>query len=591
MSSSARVPQTTGGRHIVAARLGSRWCSSWQVALAMIALGLLVTTGWGSGQGSRSLGQYILIELLADGAGAVVFIVAAATVMRPRPGRSVAVPTVVAVWVGIGLARALVLDQFYVEGIAQIVSATITLAAWALLMIYVAATLSEESDRARRLREAHAKLLLVRESTERLLEEDRARLAEAVRESVSPEIGRLRHLVTVLDRPSNTNEISALADTVAAYSTDVIRQTSHEIRADGTLSRPMASESPAASDLPTVLQSYARVRQPIFIPMALITLRAASVWASQDDLVAAAVGLIGLVVVTVAGWLLRTLIDHALRRPSVTELIASSVLIAVVAVALMAIFDWAREGAVGPTYVPLPLIVAFVLGVLVAARLVSALELRWRELIAQWTRVNDELEVANRELSDEVHVVREQIAAILHGPVQGRLAAASMALRMYVAAREAGQEPDLATTVTMTTTLLDRATADIESLGRGDSLEQVSLAEGLDRIRRNWSGLVSINASVDDRWERPPEFITGCIDLISELVTNASRHGDARTVDLAVRGLDAHRVIIEAEDDGSGPVGQVSEGQGLAGARRWEGRWSITPGNAGGACVRLTLHH
>ena len=240
---------------------------------------------------------------------------------------------------------------------------------------------------------------------------------------------------------------------------------------------------------------------------------------------------------------------------------------------------------------PLPLIVAFVLAVLVAARLVTALELRWRLQIAEWERVNDDLDAANRQLADEVRLVRDKLAGILHGPVQGRLAAASMALRMYVTAREAGRDPDLAATVTMTTTLLDRATADIEDLGRGDYAEEVGLAEGVDRIQRNWTGLVSINATVDDRWDRPPEFITACIDLISELVTNASRHGDARNVDVTVRGLDAHRVLIEAVDDGSGPGPQVTEGQGLAGARRWDGQWSIAPGDTGGTRVRLTLYH
>lgn len=557
----------------------------------MIVLGLLVTTGWGSGQASQSLGQYVLVELLADGAGAVVFIVAAYTVMRRGPGRRVPVPIVTGVWLVIGLVRALVLNQFYVEGAAQVVSATVTLAAWALLIIYVAATLSEERDRARRLRQAHGELLSVRESTQTLLEEERGRLIDAVRGSVSPEIARLRHLVTVLDRPSSTTEISALADTVSAYSTDVIRQTSRDIRADKEVPRPAPATIAQGVSLPTVMQSYARVSQPILIPMALITLRAFTVWASQGDVIAAALGLTGLVLVTGAGWLLSAFFDRVLRRPSALELAASSVLIVAMALALMGIFDWAREGASGPMYVPLSMIVVFVLAVLVAARLVSALDLRWQDQVADWVRVNDELELANRELATEAHIVRDQLAAVLHGPVQGRLAAASMALRMYVAARESGQEPDLSTTISMTTTLLDRASADIERLGRGESIADAGMMQGIARIQQNWSGLLSISASVEDPWPRPSEFITACIDLISELVTNASRHGDARTVDVVVHGLDDHRVLIEAVDDGSGPGTLVTPGQGLASVRRWNGEWSISPGDSRGARVCLTLGH
>jgi signal transduction histidine kinase len=576
---------------IVVDRLGSRWCCSWQVAVAMIVLGLLVTTGWGSGQATRSVGHYILIELLADGAAAVVFIIAAVTVMRPRPQRPVAVPVVVGVWALIGLMRALVLDRFYVEGIVQIVSATVTLTAWALLIIYVAATLSDERERATRLREANAELLIVRDSVEDLLESERARLVEAVRESVSPEISRLRQLVTVLDRPSSTSEISALADRVAAYSTDVVRQASRDIRVDDAVPRPLLIASADGTQLPTVIQSYARVSQPILVPMALITLRALSVWASQDDLLAAALGLVGLVVVTGVGWLLRSAIDRLVRRPSLGELVVSSALVVAMSASLMLIFVWARGGASGPTYVPLPLIVTVVLAVLVAARLVVALDLRWRLQVAEWERVNDELETANQKLADEVHVVRDQLAGILHGPVQGRLAAASMALRMYVAARESGQQPDLNATVATATTLLDRAQTDIEQLGRGATEEVVSLEQGIERIAQNWSGLLSVEYQIEDPWPRPPDFTMDCIDLISELVTNASRHGDARSVSIRVDGVDAHGRVIEAIDDGSGPAGVVMAGQGLAGVRRWSGEWAVALAESGGARVTLTLHH
>lgn len=557
----------------------------------MIVLGLLVTTGWGSGQESQSLGQYILIELLADGAAAVVFVAAALTVMRPRPGRHVPMPVVVGVWTLIGLVRALVLDRFYVEGVVQIVSATITLACWALLITYVTATISEERDRSAKLRIAHAELLAVRESTEELLAAERVRLAEAVRQSVSPEISRLRQWVTVLDRPASTSEISALADCVAAYSTDVVRRASRDIRVDNSTPRPVLGARGHGGQLPTVMQAYARASQPILVPMGLITLRALTVWASQDDLLAAALGLVGLVMVTGLGWLLRVMIERFIRRPSSGELVASSALVVGMAVALMVIFDWAREGASGPNYVPLPLIVAFVVAVLVASRLVTALELRWQLQIADWERVNDEMETANRQLADEVHVVRDKLAGILHGPVQGRLAAASMALRMYVAAREAGEEPDLKSTVAMTTTLLDRAHADIERLGGGASDEDLTLSEGIDRIAMNWSGLLAMDAAVEDRWPRPGGLIVDCIDLIAELVTNASRHGDARHVHIRVQGIDAHSILIEAVDDGLGPSEDVAEGQGLAGVRRWDGRWSLESGDSGGARVTLTLRH
>jgi signal transduction histidine kinase len=166
-----------------------------------------------------------------------------------------------------------------------------------------------------------------------------------------------------------------------------------------------------------------------------------------------------------------------------------------------------------------------------------------------------------------------------------------MALRMYVVAREAGEEPDLNATVRTTTTLLDRAQSDIERLGWPDSTHGESLEEGLQRIVRNWSGLLTIDVDVVDRWSRPPDFVTGCIDLVSELVTNASRHGDARRVSISFRGVDGRTVTIEAVDDGSGPSQEVEEGQGLASVRRWHGEWTVNGDESRGARVTVTVRH
>lgn len=561
----------------------------------MIVLGLVVTTGWGTARGGLSLAQFFAVEFLADAAGGVVLMLAAVTVMRHRRQRTVPLATVVGVWVLIGLVRGIVLSRFSSLDAAQVASATLTLTAWALLIIYLAATFSEERERAARLQEANAELRAVRGSMQDVLEGERARLIDAVRRALSPEITRLRALVTVLDRPVSTGEITALADRVAAYSTGVIRQTSRELRGEDlppAVRSAEAEREAGATVRPARLWlSYASVRQPVIIPMALITVRAISVWASQNDLAAALVGIVGLAVVTGLALVCRAIIDRVFRRPSWGEFIASTVLLLVMAASLTGIFQWARAGASGPTYVPLALIFAFVLAVLVAARLVVGLEARWARQTAELAHVNADLEQANRELSDEVHTVRDQLAGILHGPVQGRLAAASMALRMYVAAEESGESRDLASTVRTTTTLLDRAQADIEQIGRLDEAREVPLGIGVERIARTWQGLLEIDFEEDERWARPADFTSGCIDVIAELVTNASRHGNARRVAIRYRGVDEAHASIEVCDDGSGPSGQVIEGQGLGAVRRWGGEWRIDRGPEGGARVTVTLAH
>lgn len=557
----------------------------------MIALGLVVTTGWGTSRGGLPLTEYFAVELLADAAGGAVLLVASVTVMRQRRSRPVPLVTVISVWIAIGLVRALVLSRFYLHDVVQIASATVTLTAWALLIIYLAATLSEERQRAARLQFANAELRAVRGSTQQILEAERTRLIDAVRRSLTPEISRLRALVAVLDRPVSTSEVTALADRVSAYSTGVIRQTSQDLRGDDLRPVVPATDADATVHPARVWLSYASVSQPVIIPIILVTFRAVTVWASQDDIATAVEGLVGLAVVAGLALACRAAIDRLTSRPSWKEFLASTMLVLAIAAGLTALFQWARAGASGPAYVPLVLIFAFVIAVLVAARLVSGLEARWTRETAELRRVNADLEQVNGELRDELHAVRDQLAGLLHGPVQGRLAAASMALRMYVAAQEAGEVKDLAATMRTTTILLDRAQADIELIGRSDAAPLESLVEGVERIARTWAGLLVISFEQDDRWVRPADFTTGCVDVIGELITNASRHGDARRVSIAYLGLDQETARIEMVDDGSGPAPGVIEGQGLAGVRRWDGTWELSRDPGGGARVTVILRH
>lgn len=554
----------------------------------MVLLGLIVTAGW-SARGDLSTAEYLAVEALADAAGAAVFVVAAVTVMRNRRRRAVPIGIVVGVWFLIGLARAAVLSRFYLDGVAQVLSAAATLTAWALLIIYVFATFAEERERSQRLRAANEELRAVRDSTRALLDEERGRLVEAVRSSVAPEIARLRSLIGLLGQPSGTAEITALADRVSAYSSDVVRETSRRLRLDqGVPSVPTGRPADSAQ-VPTLAISYATASQPLVIPMGLIALRAVTVWLSQEDLPAALIGFLGIIVVTVAAVGFRIAIDRLLPRPSVAEFALTTGLIVAMAAAMTGVFRWARDGASGPEYVPLGMIFAFVLAVLAAARLVTGLEARWSWQTREWARVNAELESANEELRQEVYAVRDQLAGILHGPVQGRLAAASMALRMHVDAREAGEEADLAATLHTTTTLLDRVQWDIEHLGRPDVDRPQTLGEGCARIAANWRGLLEIDWVIDDRWPRSAEFVDRCLEVIGELVTNASRHADARRIRVSCEGVDEAQISITAIDDGSGPPAHVVEGQGLAQVRRQHGSWTIGRGPWGGAEVTVLL--
>jgi hypothetical protein len=58
--------------------------------------------------------------------------------------------------------------------------------------------------------------------------------------------------------------------------------------------------------------------------------------------------------------------------------------------------------------------------------------------------VNGGIADTTRLLQRDGVVTRDQVSQLLHGPVQGRLAAVAMALQMHLAARRHGRQPPVA---------------------------------------------------------------------------------------------------------------------------------------------------
>jgi hypothetical protein len=150
-----------------------------------------------------------------------------------------------------------------------------------------------------------------------------------------------------------------------------------------------------------------------------------------------------------------------------------------------------------------------------------------------------------------------------------------MALRLFADARREGRAVDPADTIAITTTLLDRALGDIGQLGRVSSPRWTDIDSGLEHVRQMWSGLVAISWSIDGAEPRSQPMVDDVVEFASELVTNASRHGDARRVDIAIRGLDVGTVELVSVDDGRGPVGSPTAGAGLGALGRRGGSWEI----------------
>lgn len=574
----------------IARRLGSRWCCAWQVGATLVVMGLVLSAGLRLGLGWPSYLRSTAVEVAADAVGAAVLLIAAVTVLRTRDTRVQPVWLVVVVWICVAAARLVCSLLISPDPIGATITFNVAIPVWALVVIYLFATMDEGRSGAREIAEANAELIEIQEHTQDLLEQEERRLVDAVQGRMAAEVAGLRESVRAAALTGARASITALADRVAYYSTEVVRTASHRLREpDVALLGAGLRPGSAQVQWPSLFDVYMRARQPVVLPVALIAMRgfvgSLLRWDPSTLLVQA---LIFSALLALA-WVGRAIIDRVAARPSPRELILSTGL--VIFLAAMAVWGFAlarTQAPANPGLIPLPAIGVFVAGVFILGRLVSGVNLRWARVTEELAQVNSALAAANRELMHELGQVRERLADVLHGPVQGRLAAASMALRLYADAQASGREGDLPATLRTTTLLLDRAIQDLEQIGQRTEPEWTSLGAGLEHVAQTWAGLVTVTWSVAEGDAFPSSSRTLVVAIAGELVTNASRHADARNVDLAVR-VASEGVEIDAINDGRPPRVAPQPGAGLGMVARHDGTWAIDRTADGRTRVRVRV--
>ena len=574
---------------LIARRIGSRWCCAWQVGVTLVVLGLVLSAGLTLRLGWPDYLRATAAELIADAAAAAVLVLAAFTLLRSRHIRRQPVWLVLAVWVVVAAVRLGCFALLAPEVVGSILTFNVAIPVWALVIVYIYAGFDDGRAGAREVADANTALLGVQEDTQDLIDQQRQQLNEVVQRQIIDEVADLRESVRQLDQPGAAADVTTLANQVAVYSTQVVREASHRLREpDAVLLGPNLRPGSAQVSWPSVVDVYQRARQPILIPVALITMRGVigSVlrW---DPSTLLAQGLIFTCLLTLA-WVGRAAIERWIPRPSLREVCLSTALIFGLAIVSVWGFALARATAPdNPARIPLPAIGIFVFGVFFVGRLVSGVNLRWEQVTAELVAVNAALTQANQQLTEDLARAREQLADMLHGPVQGRLAAASMALRLCADAQAHGRPADLAKTLTTATTLLDRAVEDLERIGQSQPAEWASLAAGLEHVQQTWWGMVEVTWTIPESMDRAA--ITPVVTVIEELVTNASRHADARTVEVTVRPLTESHIEIEALNDGHpAPVNPVA-GSGLGLLVRYDGQWWIDRTSDERTRVRVTI--
>ena len=193
-------------------------------------------------------------------------------------------------------------------------------------------------------------------------------------------------------------------------------------------------------------------------------------------------------------------------------------------------------------------------------------------------QVNAQLELSVHNNEAARLVVRRNVARIMHGPIQGRLAA--IRLKLHVVSESSSDTgpflDDL--DIAQILDLLEQISQEVENLGSEiSSPPATSLDDALSGLASKWRGIISVSSDVSSDARRALELDNDLTDKLvaacSEAITNASRHGYATRVGVSIRLTTGDRIELIVLDDGRGVSQAVTAGIGLQDIEADGGSW------------------
>jgi hypothetical protein len=340
---------------------------------------------------------------------------------------------------------------------------------------------------------------------------------------------------------------------------------------------------PSRLDVASLLR-LALVRNPL--PVVGITLAyTVSILPRSIELTGAAMG--GLRSLVAGLTLALTLLIARGLRPSGGAAWAGSVhlVITVGAATAVQMLQWDRllGGMPLPSSPALWGTVAVWIGVLVLVGGAVAIALRDRSLVrAELLRVLGPEVLRDVALRDHDRLLAQRVATRLHADVQGRMLAAARRI-------EGGaHDPDVVGQELLALDALLR-----ELPGIGDVARATPLGERLEDLVRRWQGFIAVRfdpsiADVAAALDARSEVDDRVVQIISEAVVNAARHGLAAAATVRIEGGEGG-VVVTVLDDGIGPR-DGAPGLGSAYfSSASGGDWSLTAAAHGGTVLRVRL--
>jgi signal transduction histidine kinase len=417
------------------------------------------------------------------------------------------------------------------------------------------------------------------------IEGERAKLIDAIQKSIFVQLDALKYQLSDARNSHSRKEILRIANELEEYSRQTIRSLSHEIANDSL--------------------SNFRIDRKIFIGQ-VVSREFSNIYDPKLSVFFASVYMIivgGFSELSLDGWngflfnltitltifpflVIGASVIHLRRESSIFERFTYFLIsIFVIGFIVFRVSAKLEQNffSLSNAYEPNVIAIRALTTIILTSLIMTLIEAR-RKTRSMLEQMNSKLHQELEWIESRSSEVRDEIANVLHGPLQGRIAGIALALRLEDEKDEFDDSRNEAHLGQMVA-ILESVLRDVQQLFEARSDKEIkSIAIKLQDLKKSWQGIAEINWKIDAGVfaHLPDSKLQAVEEIFYEAVSNAVRHGRARNInfDLAIQ---ENSLISIITDDGAGLSENSSPGIGLHKIKNHGGSYSFNAKNKNGA--------
>lgn len=420
---------------------------------------------------------------------------------------------------------------------------------------------------------------------------ERSQLISAIQDSVFYQLDALRKQFSTITGITKRKEIERLANELEDYSASTIRNLSHEMANDEGASKPVDRKSFVGSQN---FKSFSQAYRP-YISFKLSVITMILIGGNHEASLNGINGFLYQTISTLAiapilfiGSKLTTRFDPKNLYASfsaflLTIFISGYVLVVTANWIQASLFELRNE------YSPIVSSVRNLSGIILTSLIVTIVMAR-RKTIGDLVEMNEKLQIDLDWMDNRSQELRKEIASILHGPLQGRIAGVALALRL-IAADEDASEGETNKKLDEIEKLLASVIHDVQELFKLEkSKTDPSIVIKLINLRRSWDGIATVKWTIEPHVFAllPANYFKSVNEILYEAVSNSVRHGGATAISIALNADDKN-IILTINDDGKGVSNSPIPGAGLHKFSEFGATYSFDPTFERGAKLTVLL--